>query len=313
MSKLNKLWVEKYRPNNLKEFIFQDVSHYRAFTRMIEDEESIPHLLFSGNAGSGKTTLSKIIVHEFTFSHILDETDVLTINASDENSVDVIREKIKSFILTAGMGDFKIVQLEEADYITPNGQAVLRQLMEEYADFVRFILTCNYEHKIIPAIRSRCQHFKFQSFDKDDIAERIAEILIEEDVRFDLELLDKYINTGYPDIRKIINTLQQNSHEGVLHPPKEVETGDYKFKILELLSHDKWFDIRKLLCQNVSSGEWEDVYRFFYENLDKSEKFSDHSKWEKGIVIIADHLHKHSFVADSEINFTACVIRLSQL
>ena len=305
---LGGLWVETHRPTTISDYIFQDRQQEMAILEMIS-KGSIPHLLLSGVQGSGKTTLSKILVNELG----LDQTDVLTVNASDENSVDVMREKIKSFISTFPLGPFKVVRLEEADYISLNGQGVLRQMMEEYADVARFILTCNYEHKIIPAIKSRCQQFRFKAFDKNDVAERIAMILVEERVKFSVELVDTYVAAGYPDIRKIINMLQQNTINGVLHSPTSVESGDYKFKLIELIETDRWFEIRKLLCGTVAAEEWEDVYRFLYENLNKAPSFQVQEKWEAGIVIIADHLYKHGICADPEINAAAMFIRLAQL
>ena len=308
MADLQKLWVEKYRPQTVEDYIWQDDTQKRAILRMI-GEGSIPHLLLSGVQGSGKTTLSKMLVLALN----IDPTDVLLINASDENNVDTIRDKIKGFVSSWAMGDFKVVQLEEADYLTHNAQAVLRQLMEEYADVARFIMTCNYDHKIIPAIKSRCQQFRFHAFDKDDIAERIAMILISEHVKFNEDLLYKYVASGYPDIRKIINLIQQNVVDGSLLPPTEVEAGDYKFQMLDLLSTDDWLEIRKLLCATVPAEEWEAVYRFLYENLNKSGKFANEAKWEEGIVVIADHLYKHGIVADPEINAAAMFIRLASL
>jgi len=308
MADLQKLWVEKYRPQTVEEYIWQDESQKRAILRMI-GEGSIPHLLLSGVQGSGKTTLSKMLVRSLD----LDPTDILLVNASDENSVDTMREKIKGFVSSWALGPFKVVQLEEADYLSQAAQATLRQMMEEYADVARFILTCNYDHKIISPVKSRCQQFRFHAFDKDDVAERVATILISEKVKFNETLLYKYVAAGYPDIRKIINTLQQNVIDGQLQAPTEVETGDYKFQMLELLTADDWLAIRKLLCANVAAEEWEPVYRFLYENLDKSVKFSEQAKWEEGIVVIADHLYKHGIVADPEINAAAMFIRLSTL
>jgi len=277
--------------------------------KMIADK-SIPHLLLSGVQGSGKTTLAQILINEMD----VDETDVITINASDENSVDTIRDKIKSFITTFAMGEFKIVHLEEADYITPNGQGVMRRMMEEYSDTARFILTCNYENKIIPAVKSRCQQFRFKAGDKVDIAEYAADILISEKVKFDLDTLDKYIAIGYPDVRKIVNLLQQYTTDGVLGLPlSDKEAGDYKFKLLDFIERDKWLDARLLCCENVVAEEWEEVYRFLYENLNKAPKFQDKDKWEAGIVVIADHLYKHGIVADPEINAAAMFIRMTQL
>ncbi len=305
-----KLWVEKYRPTTTEEYIFHDATIKAAVTKMISDK-SIPHLLFSGVQGSGKTTLAQILVSELD----VEETDVLVLNASDENSVDVMRDKIKGFITTFAMGDFKVVRLEEADYITLNGQGVLRNMMEEYADVARFILTCNYENKIIPAVKSRCQQFRFKAGDKVDITEYACKVLMAEKVSFDINTLDKFIAIGYPDIRKIVNLLQQHTNEAnELQLPQTEDAGDYKFKLLDCIERDKWLDARILCCENVVAEEWEDVYRFLYENLIKAPKFSaDNNKWEAGIVILADRLYKHGIVADPELNAAAMFIQLTQV
>lgn len=304
--KKHKLWVEKYRPATLDDYVFHDTSQKTAITSMVKDG-SIPHLLFSGVQGSGKTTLAIIITNELG----LDPVDVLEINASDENSVDDIRTKIKSFISTFAMGDYKVVHLEEADYLSPNAQAVLRRMMEDYSDSARFILTCNYTNKILPAIRSRCQEFTFSKHDVVEVTELLANILIKEGVKFDLDLLDKYIRTGYPDIRKIINLIQQNSHTGKLSPIKQDDgSGDYKFKLLDMIEADDWNGARNLVCSNVTPEEWQDVYRFLYENLNKAPKFSNQDAYERGIVVIAEYLYKHSLVADPEINAAAMFITL---
>lgn len=309
MSGKHALWVEKYRPTKISDYIFHDATHNRAFMRMIADQ-SIPHLLLSGVQGSGKTTIAKILINELD----IDRTDVLTINASEENSVDTIREKIKDFVSTFAIGSFKIVHLEEADYITPNGQAVLRNLMEQYNETARFILTCNYEHKILPAIISRCQHFRFKAGDKDRITEFVAVILVAEGVQVDIDILDAYVSIGYPDVRKIINLLQQNTVDGVLHKPDGAgEGGDYKFELLDKIQVDDWIGARKLCCGSVVAEEWEDVYRFLYENLDRSKKFQQQEKWESGIVTIADHLYKHRISADPEINAAAMFIALAAI
>lgn len=306
---IEQLWMERYRPRSLDEYVFHDEKQQQAFTKMVENK-SIPHLLLSGVQGSGKTSIAKILISECE----VDETDVLIINASDENSVDVIRNKIKGFITTYAMGDFKIVLLEEADYITPNGQAVLRVILEEYSDVARFILTCNYENKIIPAIRSRCQHYRFKAADRNDVAEYLATILIQEKVKFDIQTLDKYISVGYPDIRKIVNLAQQHTHNGILQSPSsQGEAGDYKFEFIDLIQHDKWSKARELVCQNATAEEWEEIYRFLYENLNRIPKFEKHERWEEGIIIVAEHLYKHTLSADPEICMAACLIRLGQV
>lgn len=308
---LKKLWVEKYRPNNLDDYIFHNEHHKTIFTNMIE-EQSIPHLLLSGVQGSGKTTIARILIDNLNIDK---EMDVKTINASDNNSVDFVRDQLKSFVTTYSFSPFKIVHLEECDYLTLSGQAILRGIMEDYADEARFILTCNYDHKIMPAIASRCQHFHFKSSNKNDIAEYIAKILIKEHVIFDIDTIDKFIAVGYPDIRKITQMVQQCSSTGKLIEPSVTAnvTNDYKFEILELLTDDKWFDIRKILCKNVSNEEWQDVYRFLYENLQNSKKFNNTEKYEAGIISIAEYMYKDSIVADREINAAAMFIELGQI
>lgn len=303
------LWVEKYRPETLDNYIFHDPAQKTAITHML-DEGSIPHLLLAGVQGSGKTTLALILIKALD----IDPMDLLTLNASDENSVDVMRDKIKGFVSTYAVGDLKIVHLEEADYLTANAQAVLRRMMEEYSETARFILTCNYTSKIIPAVKSRCQEFKFNRHNIDDVTEFVATILISEKVNFDLTRLDKYVRVGYPDIRKIINLVQQNSKTGTLATLEHAEgSGEYKLQLLRHIEEDDWQAARKLACSSVTAEDWEEVYRFLYENLHKTPKFSDQRLWESGIFAIADHLYRHALVADPEINGAAMFIKLSQL
>lgn len=309
MKNKHAIWVEKYRPTSIDEYIFHTPQQRSMVMKMINDH-SIPHLLFSGPAGGGKTTLAQILIHELQ----MEETDVLIINASDERGIDTFREKIKNFASSYALGSFKIILLEEADNLTPDSQQAMRRFMEEYSDVVRFILTCNYEHKIIAPIKSRCQHFQFKACDKNDIAEYLIRILAAERIKFDLNLLDKYITFAYPDVRKIVNLIQQNSINGVLQTPAlDEQVGDYKFKLIELIERDKWIDIRKLVCSNATAEEWESIYKFLYENLERAPKFQNKDKWEEGIVVIADHLAKHPLVADPEINAAAMFIRLGQL
>jgi len=303
------LWCEKYRPTKLEDYVFHNKAHKTSFYQMVEDK-TIPHLLLSGVQGSGKTTIAQILVNEI----VTDESDIRIINASDENSVDDMRDKIKHFISTFPMGEFKVVLLEEADYLSLSAQAVLRKYMEDEASSARFILTCNYDNKIIPAIKSRSQQFRFKAADKNGITEFAAKILISENIEFDLDRLDKYISVGYPDIRKIINLLQQNSLSGsLLNHATEIEAGDYKFKLLDFIGNDNWQDARLLLCANVPAEEWESVYRFLYENIGKSPKFSQQDKYYSAILVIAEFLYKNSICADPEINAAGMLISLSQI
>jgi len=308
-NKKHALWTEKYRPQTIGDYVFHDKQHKASITRFIADK-SIPHLLLSGIQGAGKTTLAQILIREM---HV-DKHDVKTINASDERGIDTFRDTIKNFAMSMAMGSFKIIHLEEADQLTPAAQAALKSFMEEVSNHVRFILTCNHVNKIIAPIRSRCQEFHFKSADYNDIAEYLISILASEHVEFDLNLLDKYIAHGYPDIRKIVNMLQQNSIDGKLQPPVlEGSASDYKFKLLEFIERDKWLDARKLVCTSVSPDEWENMYRFLYEHVARAPKFQDGGKWEESILVIAEHLYKNSIVADPEINAAACFIRLAQI
>lgn len=309
MNNKHKLWVERYRPTTIDQYVFHDKQQQASVMQMIRDK-SIPHLLLSGVAGSGKTTLAQILINEME----VDPSDVLTLNASDDRGIDTFRDTIKSFAMSMALGSFKIVHLEEANRLTPQAQDALKWYMEEVSDHVRFILTCNHVAQIIPPIRSRCQEFFFKASDKDDIAMYLVNILVSEQVKFDLEMLDKYLAFGYPDIRKVVNLLQQNTVDKVLQAPVLSGTvGDYKFKLIDLIESDKWAEARKLVCGTVTSDEWDTVYRFLYENISRAPKFQDTSKWEEAIITIAEHLYKNSICSDSEINASACFIKLSQL
>jgi DNA polymerase III delta prime subunit len=256
------------------------------------------------------TTLAKILINSLN----VDPVDLLIIAASNENSVDTVRGKIVDTLSTYSVGEFKIILLDEVDFFSLSAQGALRNVMDEYKSVSRFILTCNYAHRVMPELKSRCNHYHFKAHDKTDIAEMVAKILIAEKVKFDLSLLDKYIDLEYPDVRKIINLTQQFSHEGRLFEPMiDIDAGA-KLSILDYIEKGQWVELRKHLCETVAQEEWVDVYKFLYENLDKAPKFGkDQSKWEEGIVTIADYLYKHSIVADSEICMAACIIRLQQI
>ena len=303
------LWVEKYRPTTLEQYIFQNKEIEKKIKEYL-NERSIPHLLFSGPAGLGKTTLALLLAN-----HLVDENDILIINASNENNVETIREKIYGFVTTLPVdSEFKVIILDESDYISPAGQAILRRMMEEYYQSARFILTCNYHNRIIPAIKSRCQEFEFKGPNKDDIAEYIANILISEKVKFNIDDLYKFIAVGYPDVRKIINLIQQNTISNKLtFKSQQNDSHDYKFALLEFIEKDQWVKAREFLANHLSNDQWEEVYRFLYENLDKSKKFKNREKWEQGIVIIAEYMYKHQFVADPEINGVSCLIQLGSI
>ena len=226
----NSLWVEKYRPSKLSEYVGND--HLKDKVGNYLETGDIPHLLFFGKAGTGKTTLAKLIVNSINCDHII-------INASDENNVDTVRNKVKSFVSTVGFKDLKVVILDEFDYMTPNAQAILRNLMETFSKHCRFILTCNYVEKVIDPIQSRCQTFQIVPPTKKDVAIQVANILNNEGVGFEPKDLVPIVDSAYPDIRKIINTCQLNSSKGTLKVDVQTVIGsDIKSKILEILKSD---------------------------------------------------------------------------
>jgi replication factor C small subunit len=301
------LWVEKYRPKTVEGYVFRD-EHQKAQIQQWIKDGSIPHLLLSGNAGIGKTTLAKILFNELE----VQEYDILEINASRTNSVDDVRDKIVNFVQMIPFGDFKVVLLDEADYLSPNAQAALRGVMEEYHTTARFILTCNYPNKIIPAIHSRCQGFHIAKVDQTEFTARMATILMEENIVFDLDTLDTFVKATYPDLRKCINMVQMNSMDKVLHTPEKGDSGgaDYKIEMVELFKKGKIQEARKLVCGQARPEEMEEIYRWLYDNVDI---FGDEAKQDKAVLVIKQGLVDHTLVIDPEINLSATLIRLSHL
>ena len=304
---MKELWVEKYRPATIDGYVFRD-SHQKEQVQQWIKQKTIPHLLFSGNAGIGKTTLAKILFNELE----LNDLDVLEINASRTNSVEDVRDKIVNFVQMIPFGDFKVVLLDEADYLSPNAQAALRGVMETYHTTARFILTCNYPNRIIPALHSRCQGFHIERVDQTEFTARVATILVEEDIMFDLDTLDTFVKATYPDLRKCINTVQMNSMDGNLHSPEKSDSGqaDYKLEMVQLFKAGKISEGRKLVCSQARPEEMEEIYRWLYDNI---EIFGDEEKQNKAILIIKQGLVDHTLVIDVEINLAATLIRLSML
>ena len=305
---MKQLWTEKYRPQDIDGYVFRDQAQRDQVAGWIKSG-SIPHLLFSGAPGVGKTTLAKILIHQLG----IDEYDVLEINASRENSVDTIRDKITGFVQTMPFGDFKVVLLDEADYISPNGQAALRGVMETYHASARFILTCNYPNRIIPALHSRCQGFHIERVDVTEFTARMATVLVTENIEFDLDTLDSYVKATYPDLRKCLNMCQMNSQEGRLSAPRGDEGGaqDWKLDAVNLFKAGKITEARKLMCASVRPEEMEDVFRWMYDNLELWSK--EPERQDQAIVIIRNGLINVPMVADQEINLSATLIELAGL
>ena len=305
---MKELWVEKYRPSTVDGYVFRDDAQKQQVNQWIKDG-TIPHLLFSGNAGIGKTTLAKILLNQLEVGDL----DVLEINASRTNSVEDVRDKIVNFVQMIPFGEFKCVLLDEADYLSPNAQAALRGVMEEYHTTARFILTCNYPNRIIPALHSRCQGFHIERIDQTEFTARVAEIVLTEGVTPDLDILDTYVKATYPDLRKCINMVQMNCVDGVLVPPAKADAGDadYKIQMVELFKQGKIRDARKLVCSQVRPEEIEDIYKWLYDNIELFGE--DEERQESAILIIKQGLVDHTLVSDPEINLSATLIRLARL
>jgi DNA polymerase III delta prime subunit len=306
---MKELWVEKYRPKKVEDYVFRDASQKKQVESWIK-EGSIPHLLLSGAAGIGKTTLARVLCNELN----IEEFDVLEINASRENNVETVRDKIINFVQMIPFGPFKVVLLDEADYLTPNAQAILRGVMETYSNHSRFILTCNYPNRIIPALHSRCQGYHVERTDQTEFTARVATILVTEDIEFDLDTLDTYVKSTYPDLRKCINLVQQNVNEdNTLSAPTSGDSGgaDYKIAMVELFKKGKIQDARKLLCGKARPEEMEDIYRWMYDNL---ELFGDSDeKKDQALLVIKQGLVDHTLIADAEINLAATLVKLARL
>jgi len=305
---VKELWAEKYRPRTIADYVFRDEAQREQVKSWI-DSGAIPHLLFSGAPGVGKTTLARILIHQLD----INEYDVLEINASRENSVDTIRDKITGFVQTMPFGAFKVVLLDEADYISPNGQAALRGVMETYHASARFILTCNYPNRVIPALHSRCQGFHIERVDVTEFTARIATILVAENVVFDLDTLDTYVKATYPDLRKCQNMCQMNSTQGSLRAPSGDEGGtrEWKLDVVNLFKAGKILEARKLMCSSVRPEEMEEVFRWMYDNLGLWS--ADQEKQDQAIVIIRNGIANVPLVTDQEINLSATLIELAGL
>lgn len=302
------LWTEKYRPATLEGYVFKDDAQRRQVQHWVETKH-LPHLLFSGRPGVGKTTLAKILINELK----IEACDVLEINASRENSVNTVRDKIVNFCQTMPWGDMKIVLLDEADYISPEGQAALRGVMETYADSVRFILTCNYPNKVIPALHSRCQGFHIDTIDQEEFKSRALTVLLQEGIDVDnMDVVDSFVRSTYPDLRKCLNLLQMNSTGNKLTIPEKSnsDTSDYKLDMIDMFKSGRIKEARKLIISQAQPEEYEDIYRWLYENIDVWSK--DDEKQDSALLIIRKGLVNHSFIADPEINLSATLVELAR-
>jgi DNA polymerase III delta prime subunit len=304
---MKELWVEKYRPNTVDGYVFVDQSQREQVQQWIRDG-SIPHLMLSGSAGTGKTTLAKLLINELG----VDEYDVMWANGSKEARKIEWVDKLIGFCQTMPFGKFKVVLIDEADYMNKDSvQPALRNLMEDYSQTVRFILTCNYPHKIIAPIHSRCQGFHIVKTDHVEFTARVATVLLEENVAFDMDVLDSYVKATYPDLRKCLNLVQLNSQTSELKQPSAADKSarDWRLECVDLFKRGKVRDARAVLCQNSNPEEAEDVFRWMYDNLDLWGDTPE--RQDQAIVIIRNGLVNNNSVADVEINLSATLIELA--
>ena len=306
---MKELWVEKYRPSTVDGYVFVDAAQREQVEAWVRDK-SIPHLMLSGSAGTGKTTLAKLLINELG----VDEYDVMYANGSKEaRKVDWV-DKLISFCQTMPYGDFKVVLIDEADYMNPNSvQPALRNLMEDYSQTVRFILTCNFPYKVIAPLHSRCQGFHITKTDHTEFTARVATVLVTEGVEFDLDTLDSYVKATYPDLRKCLNLVQPNSQTGRLVPPSAADKSarDWKLDCVDLFKRGKVREARIVICQSSSPEETEEVFTWMYNNLDLWSQ--DIEKQDQAIVIIRNGMSMIPLVADQEINLSATLVELCQL
>jgi replication factor C small subunit len=299
-TEFNSLWVEKYRPDTFEKYIGNE--HLKMKVEQYVTTGDIPHLLFYGQAGTGKTTLAKIIVKNI-------ECDYLYINASDERNIDTVRDKIKSFASSVGFKPIKVVILDESDYLTPISQAALRNVMETFSKHTRFVLTCNYVERIIDPIQSRCQTYNIIPPSKKEVAMHIKQLLEAENVQFSLDDLAVIVNASYPDIRQIINSTQRQVVDNVLQlDMTSLIQNDFKIQLVNMLTQRaKLAEIRQFIADNNVS-DYTDLYRTLYD-----EAGTYTTDQVSAILCIADAQWRDTNVVDKEINFIALIINLLNL
>ena len=295
--KINYILNEKYRPDTLEGYICKDEIKVKFQEFIVANQ--IPHLLFAGKPGAGKTTLAKILVNNI-------DCDFLYINATDERSIDIMRDKVGAFAAAGSFKPLKIVILDEATHILQAGQVILLNMMETYSLTTRFILTGNYAERLIEPLRSRCQEFDLSPPSKKVVAQHISVILDKEDIKYEVSDLVTLVNKFYPDFRKIINNCQKYTVDGTLTLDNSVNsTDDYQVKVLDELKKPsvKSFNLIRQIIANAEVESFESLYKFLYNKL------SEYANGNEGTIIctLEEHMYHAHFVLDKEINIMSCI------
>ena len=304
------LWVEKYRPKTFDDFVWSDETIRHKAEEWVQSG-ALPHLLLEGRAGTGKTSLSEL----FMIALDIPESDILRIKASRERGVEVIQERIGSFVNSWAMGPsgIKYILLDEIDAISPHAQKMLRNDMETYSDVTRFIATCNYLNKILGPVQSRFQTVSFQTLGRDDFTVRAATVLVEEGVEFEIDILENFVERTYPDLRKCIGLLQLKTVGGKLGTPAATDKAakDYLLDFIDLFRKGQHVAARKLIVSQAQPEEYHELFRYFYEHLDLFGNTQDQQ--DHALKAIRTGIVNHALVYDVEINLAATMVELCQI
>ena len=295
MKREHTLWIERYRSQTLEQYIGNDEIKARIADCIAKND--IPHLIFAGSAGTGKTTLAKLIVKNI-------QCDYLYLNASDENGIDTIRDKVKGFASTASFQPIKIVILDEADFLTQPAQAALRNLIEEYSAYTRFILTCNYVERLIEPLQSRCELHMLKPPTKGAVAKHLClNVLDIENVTYDMKDVAQIINVFYPDVRSILKTLQQFSKNGKL--VVDAIDDDWTKQLVQILTkRDKnaWYQVRQLVA-DAQVDDFQTAYRYMFDHMPEFSYGNDASI----IILLDEYSYRANVCPDKELNFAAFI------
>lgn len=305
-----KLIIERYRPKTLDSYIFQDNTMKRKIEEFIE-EGDFPHLLLSGVQGTGKTSLARLLIKLVGVA----EEDLLEIDGSNKTKAEEIKGLVGDFSMTFATGKFKVVLVEEADRLSQHAQDSLKTIFEDASDYVRFIFITNREHLIVPPLKSRFQQFRFKSHKKAKVLQLVVDILDKEETDYEPEIVLEYVEVCYPDIRKTLNLIQQNTINNKLVPLKELDPegeGDYKLVLLDIIQRGAWFEAVEKVIPNITVEAWEEMYQFVYQNYTKA-PFTEMAQMKQAVITVAEYLYRHGLCADPAINAAAMFATLSEI